>query len=285
MNKKWIAEFLAVVISLSSMTPLGASDILLPSHGREIVAQTEVAYQRGDYDLFLEQLHEQYENAGEAGALRGVFESAKAAFAAAEEKGTANFTEQRKRVQILSKQRNEALREAVANSPEREIAQKVHTITAFSLSKNQKEVLDELDQLKLHVPDNADGVIQNKISALETEYYIKSLLLDIAGSRSGSDAETLQKKKIALNLEKLDKMEEAAKGAGDVKWAAKIGSARIASSADHAYKIDLNSLNELADGKVDPKNSVEEKVKDVMISYQQKRADAYQDQIGEIAQK
>ncbi len=277
---KWIAEILAIAICTSSITPLHGEEAQLPSAGKQIVIEAETAYQKGEYDTFLEQLHEQYQNAGKAGALRGVFESAKATI-----KPRSSPENYKAQVKELEKKRNERLLEAIEENPDAAIAKKVDSVIFFTLPEEFNNVLSELDSLKYKLPEDTKGSIENKVSALETEYYIKSLLLDIASHRSNSDPDQLAKKKIALSLEKLDKMESAAKEADDIIWIKKIQIAKAAYRADKAYRIDLSVLQSLAVGRINPENAVEKSVKQIMMDYLEQKRVSLDQRTAEIAKK
>lgn len=283
MLKKWIAKGLAIALCAGAIVPLSADESQYSVSGVQIVTEVEASYQKGDYDVFLEQLHEQYQRAGKAGVLRGVFESAKAAMPT-----TATDEDRQKyRSQIasLEQERNQQLLDATSDSKESPIAQKVDAIASFKISQEQADILAELDALKYQIPADAKATMENKVSALETEYYIKSLLLDIANQKSGSSAEELNKKKIALTLKKLDIMEASAKEFNDEIWMKKIALAKEGFRADKAYKIDVDVLKSLAADKFDPQNPVEEKVKGIMIDFLAERSTRTDQYIAELAQK
>jgi len=283
MMNKWIAELLAIAISIGSWTPLYGNETHLPSSGKQIVAEVETSYQRGQYDTFLLQLHEEFQNAGRAGALRGIFESAKAALP--KETDTERLEKHKESVLSLTRERNQRLLDAISEKPDLEIAQKVDSVVYFSLAPDQGDILAKLDSLKYKIPESAEGTAENKISALETEYYIKSLLLDVASHRSNTFSDDLNKKKIALALEKLDKMEDAAKNSDDRIWIKKIQKAKQAFRVEKAYRIDLDVLQGLAAGKIDPENPIEEKVKAIMMDYLQQKRIGDEKHLSEIAQK
>ncbi|NGX60210.1 MAG: hypothetical protein KR126chlam3_01379 [Chlamydiae bacterium] len=265
--KKWIVEFLALIISMSSQNVLHGAEDHLPPVGVEIVQLVEDAYQKGDYNNFLNKLHEQYQNAGKAGALRGIFESAKAAMQITPEKITENRQRYRAGIRGQNQDRNQRLLDAIAANPSLAIVQRIDSIAFFSQSEEESAALIELENLKFHIPETEESTIENQISALETEYYIKSLLLDV-GSHHGKTNTDTTNKKIAITLEKLDKMEDAAKKNQNIIWLEKVRNARAAFLSEKAYRIDLNTLNELASGKIAAENSVEEKVKEIMMDYQ-----------------
>ena len=265
MLKKWIAEGIVAILAITSTPTLEGAN--LPSKaGETIVFEVQSRYENGEYDRFLKELHTEYEKAGAAGALRGIFESAKTAISTREDE--TSLQDYRAKMEELNKERNQRLLDAIAENPDLEIVQKVDSVVFFHLPVEQKAVLSELESLKFHIPETAEGTIENKISAIETEFYIKSLLLDISRIKSGNTSEELEKKKIALSFAKLDKMHTAAKEEGNKHWMKKIELAKAGFYADKAFKINLDSLAELANQKVVPQNTVEEKVKQIMMDYQ-----------------
>lgn len=265
MLHKWIVEGFIAILAITSTPALEGSEA--PTNaGKTVVTQVEERYNSGEYETFLEDLHTEYERAGKAGALRGLFESAKAAIQPQENEVA--LEAYRSKVDTLSKERNQRLLDAIAENPDLEIVQKVDSIVFFHLPTEQRDVLRELDSLKYHIPETAEGTIENKISALETEYYIKSLLLDVSKIKKNNTSDELEEKKIALGFAKLDKMESAAKNLGDKNWMKKVALAKTGFSSDKAFRIDLESLQKLAIGTANPQNPVEEKVKEIMMDYQ-----------------
>lgn len=268
--KKWIAEALALIISFSSQSVLHGSETHFPKAGKEIVQQVEESYVKGDYDIFLSELHEQFQNAGKAGALRGIFESAKVSMQKTPEQIEETRQKYATKIKQLNQERNQRLLDAIAENSNLAIVQRVDSVAFFSPSEKQSTLLSELENLKFHIPETAEGTTENKISALETEYYIKSLLLDV-GSHHGKTNSDTTKQKIALTLQKFDKMEDAAKKNKDTNWLEKVQKAKPAFLAEKAYRIDLDVLNDLAIGKIAAENSVEEKVKEIMMEYLQQK--------------
>jgi len=268
--KKWIAEALALLLSVSTQTALYGAETTTPQSGKEIVRAAESSYSKGEYSTFLAKMHEQYQNAGKAGALRGIFESAKSAMQITPEQIEQSREKYRNEIKKLNQERNQRLLEAIADNPSLSIVQRVDSIAFFSQSDEESKLLSELENLKFHIPETAEGTIENKISALETEYYIKNLLLDVANHVGKTNIDQTEKR-IALALEKLGKMEQAAKENKAPNWEEKIQKVRAAFLADKAYRMDLAILNDLAEGNVAAENSVEEKVKQIMMEYQQQK--------------
>ncbi len=281
--QKWLGEIFALLISLSSINQLHGDQ--QTDRGKEFVRQVETSYQNGEYDVFLSQLHQEYQNAGKAGAIRGVFESAKSAIKDSPEEIKEKIEDNRKELAELRKERDKQLLEAITTNPQLPIADKVDSVVFRNTSSEQIQVLKELDNLKYHIPETAIGTIDNKISALETEYHIKSLLLDVASQTANTPSSGLKNNRIALGLEKLDKMEQAAKEANDKIWIKKIQIAKQAFRSEIAFNTDFQVLQALAMGTVQPQNSVEEKVKEIMIDFQSKKQGAYDRNLAQVTQK
>lgn len=266
MKKKWIAEGLVLLVSFTACNPLHGSESHSIPSGKAIVAEVEVAYKKGKYDSFLEQLDQQYKKAGKAGVLHSVFKKAKTSL-----KKQQSLTDSEDKLQKLTQERNQRLLTLIEKSPKAEIAERIDSIVYYALQPQQTAFFDELEALREKVPEANGSTVENKISALETEYYIKSLLLDIANLHSGTSFEELQAKKTALILEKLDRIEDVAKDFDDVTWRKKIQQAKPFFLAHRAYQIDSSHLKAMANGSISPQNSVEEKVQAIMMDYQQQQ--------------
>lgn len=276
--KKWIAEFLALIISISSQASLHGAEGILPSNGQAIVQEIETAYSHGQYDSFLRDLHDQYQKAGKAGALRGIFESAKSSMKLTPEKIEETRKKAHEKVEELNRDRNQRLQDVIGENHDFSIAQKIENVISYSQDEQDREVLSELEALKYHIPETAQATLDNKISALATEYYIKSLLLDAGAHHKKTNAD-LRKKKIALNLEKLNKMKQSAQENENFQWIQKLERAKNAFLSESAYQIDVEELNGLATGKIATQNSVEEKVKEIMMDYLQQKQDLFPSEI------
>ncbi len=266
MLKKWFAELLAIAISASSLSPLHGEDLRFPPAGREIIADVEISYQKGEYDNFLQQLHEQYERAGKVGVLSQVFQNAQKK--ALDETTAPKIFE---KIKELKQERNRRLLEAISDDPNTEIAKKVDAVVYSSINPKYTDVLKEFHALKNQIPQTAEGSVENKISAIEIEYHMKSLLLDIANHHSQSSLDELDKKKIALILEKFDGIEDVIKSSSEMSWTEKIQNVRQATLLRKAEVMDLNVLIDLATEKISAINAIEEKVKSIMMDYLQKK--------------
>lgn len=267
--KKWFTEAIVLILSLFSQTALEGIEHL--KSGGAIVQEIDRAYKRGDYDAFLKNLHTHYETAGKAGTLRAIFSNAKKAMHGPHSETLAKLKRHRQSLARVDKTRNQRLLEAVSGNPDLEIVQKVDTVVFTAMTDEQEAILMELEALKFEIPESAKAVIGGKISAIETEHYIKSLLIDIHDHMAPSELEDLERKKTVIQFAKLDRMGEAAKEYGDKPWMAKIEEAQVAFRVKRALERDYAGLCRLASGEVAPQNSVEVKVKAVMMDYLEER--------------
>jgi len=236
-----------------------------PVAGKQVFGEVETAYQRGEYDKFLRALDEQYRRAGQAGALRGVFETARTVL---QDKAQEFQEAQKEKIAKLDKDRNRRLLEAVELLPNSAIAKTVDQVVFFKLAPQFQDVLSELASLKYVLPKEGGGIAE-QISALETEYMIKSHLLHIGNHLSESSKEDLGKKKIALSLEKLSRMKTIAREGKDPVWEEKIATAQLAFRIRNAFQWDLQTLRSLGEGELSAKNPVEENVQQIMMEYLQ----------------
>lgn len=268
--KKWIAEILILLMSITSQSYLHGNEKNVPRSGKEIVIEAETSFSVGQYDKFLKQVHQEYQKAGKAGTLRAVYHNAKAALTASPEAKQAMRENYRSKIKLLNEQRNQKLLEAIGENPDLAIVKRVDSIAFHTQPDEDLDLLEEFDSLKLQVPSDAKATIENKVTALEVEYYIKTLLLEAGAHHKKTNAD-LTKKKIVLHLEKYKKMKDAAEQIDEGEWVQKIQRLRKAYLTDRAYKIDLIALNDLATGKIAVENSVEQKVKEIMMEYLQQK--------------
>jgi hypothetical protein len=261
MLKKWIAKLTLIALSIGVIVPLQA---YTSSSSRQIEI-LEASYANGEYDTFLAELDEQYKRAGKAGVLRGLFESVKKVNK--DESVSAQVEAIRATREQRDKERNRRLQEIATANPDLEISQKIQSLTSSPLSEQEKQILKELSALKIHIPEDTAPTIENKISALETEYHIKMLLLRGALFQSKTPSDNLHQKLQALTLQKFDRMEKAAKEYQSQEWMEKIA---IAKEANHHLSVSAEESKELfalvTDAR-EPQNAVEEKVKQVMMDY------------------
>lgn len=281
--KKWILEILLLSFSFSTLPSLHGEEIL--PDGAQVVVEIEADYQKGTYKDFLTQLHKQYERAGKAGLLKAIFEKAKT-------KGRKKFDDPKvlealakykQTMKLLDEKRNTLLKEAIQEQPDLDIARRVQAVVSFPSDPEHKQLLDEFEKHKFKIPENPVGSLESKIAALENEFYMKSLLLDVAAVRA-KKAVKFNKKKVVLMLEKLSKMENVAKSFKDSYWQSKLDRAKEAFHAENVYKIELDNLESLAQGKVEAKNDVEQKVKEIMMDYLQEKTSSFKP-VAEIVQK
>lgn len=256
-----LVSLLFVFMTLTSFNVYGA-----PLSGKETVLNVETAYNRGDYTRFLRDLDREYKRAGKAGALRGVFEVARTV---SHEKPTqklaADVMEQLRNVE---QKRNRRLLQVIEHSSPTKMAQIIDEVVFNAPSKEEITLLQQFSAFKEELHENHEQLFLDQVSTLEMEYVIKAHLLNIGHIRSGSSAEELAKKKMALHFEKFARMQQIARKKGEKTWVEKIEQARVADKRQTALNWNLYLLQEASiDSQLAEKN-VEEKVKQIMMEYQ-----------------
>lgn len=232
--------FVGIPFMLLCTSPLQASG--LPS-GKEIVCQGKECYERGEYKAFMAELQTEFERAGKAGLLKSMFEKMK----------KANGKSSPPDLEQLRK-RNQRLLEACAEHPNLEICKRVDNVVFFSLTQEQREALQAIESLRYKLPSGkVFSSLEEKLSLIETEFYMKAAMLEIAFDKSKTDLETRIKKQEALVLEKFAKMQRVAKD--DPTWVERLALARKATEECLANQFDWQVLKDLTSGKIPPPSS------------------------------
>lgn len=262
---KWVFKLFAFTFFLWKQAALHGENSLMS--GIQFVHEIDSSYRNGEYDAFLSSIHTHYESAGKAGALRWIFQNTKKAVGDTHH-NTLDYLERNGcKIAELSKKRDQRLLHAISENPDLDIVQKVDSIVFTGITLEQEKILAELEILKFHIPETSEATLENKISSLETEYYIKELLLNVVDHVSKSIKDDLKKKKIVIQLAKLDKMYDVATEYGEKTWIEKLKKAKSAYRAKRALSMDYKLLQSLGRGTKNPENSVEKKVKEIMIEY------------------
>lgn len=229
--------FALLPLMLLCTKPLRSDE--LPS-GKEMICQGKECYDRGDYKAFIAELNAEFERAGKAGLLKGMFEKMK----------NANGKNSSSDLEHLRK-RNQRLLELCAEHPDLEICKRIDRVVFFSLTQEQKEALQAIESLRYKLPvGKIPSSLEEKLSLIETEFYMKAALLEIAFDKSKPDLQTRIKKQEALALEKFAKMQRAIKE--DPIWTERIALARKATEECLANQFDWQILKDLASGKLPP---------------------------------
>ncbi|MCI0382463.1 MAG: hypothetical protein L0207_05390 [Chlamydiae bacterium] len=240
-----------------------------------IVKHVEREYAQGKYQKFLKSLDEEYARAGKAGLVRNLYDylkkKNKLGFLAnaKDEKTRAIYKNWHDELGNLAKQREEKLKQICVDQTGLDICLLITRVVSFSLDPKEEEAFRYLEILHYYLPDNNKSTPENKLAAIEMEYHMKKLLLD-AVSLGKKEKQDLHEKRIVLALEKLNKMVDVAKSFGG-KWDEMISIAKNSFGKFYGHQIDLDHLQELAEEKIQPANETEQKAKEIMGDFLEKR--------------
>lgn len=234
----------------------------LNSPAVQIVKEAEAGYQSGKYKHFLEAVQVEFERAGNTGLVGQAHKALKGS--------SAKFDEVSKKSDQLMAERNQKLLVAVEGHDDLAITEKVKSIAAYAPAKEEGAALKYIEKLIYKTPTSKEMDLEEKIAAIEFEYFAKTSFLGLAlGQKEGKKLN--EDKRIALQLEKLDKMEKAVAASADETWKKRIQLARQGFEAHYIHQLEMAYFKDLAIGVVQPQNDVEGKVKEIMIDYLAKR--------------
>ena len=167
--------------------------------GSAIVEKVRIDSKNGKYIEFLKEMDKDYNEAKANQGLEGLIELRK-------EAGKANIhPEFARSYDTIQASKNEQLLNAVGNDNSA-FAQKVRSAAA-SFSKDDQV----LRSLNFKAPGTAETKDENSVIDIDLEYYYKSIHLDSSGDATADRKE----KHIALELEKMDRLVQAAKSFED----------------------------------------------------------------------
>lgn len=246
---RYISKVLAVLLC--------ASPLMADGLGREVVSKTREAYAQGQYDEFLSQMEKDYQDSLRQNHLEGLAALRDAAHVqlSAEERAELD-----KKFFALKKERNKQLLAAIRGQEETEFVKKVRSLATE---------LPEHNLIDFHImsPGSSDSQEVNRLAELDLELEYKLIHLD-APLAKGDSVDMRREKQLALKMQNADRMA----GLGAVFQDADLKT-RIAQYTSHsdeylAREWDATDLHALGKGKIQPQNPLEEKVAEILASYQ-----------------
>jgi TolA-binding protein len=225
--------------------------------GKERVAKIRAAYEKGQYDEFLAKMDREYK----AGDLDGLIQMRQREVPVAfQEKWEQQFLD-------LQKQKNRDLMNVVSDKDDSIFAEKVRSLAANISTPEQEKGISKLHSLLLMAPKTGANEDENKLIDIDLEYEYK--LLHAALPTDDVSPEERSDYQIALRMEKMDQMKEAAKYFQDHSLKTAVGLAAANLDLRLARNLDGADLNALAKGKVKPSTQLEESVYLILSSYQE----------------
>lgn len=232
--------------------------------GKDTVASIRSSYENGEYNSFFKEVDESYKTADLKGLIEMRNKQVPLEF---QEEWSEKFV-------ILQKEKNQELVAALSEKDSSLFAQKVRSVAADLLTPEQEKALARLNSFISMAPNAGANADENALIQIDLEYEYKLLHADLPGKDASSQERLSQQ--IALRMEKMDKMVKASKNFQDMQLKACVGIASDTLDARLARNLDGKDLNALLKSKA-PQGATEEKVLDILSSYQGKFADLMKD--------
>ena len=241
-----------------------------PETGHELVAALRQEYTEGKFNSFLDGLEDDYQDLEKSGRLAEFASMRQAPEADSKLNDLARHYEAL--APDLQQQRDSELKE-ICQGQDAEIAcKRVQSATAET-DQDQQEAMSYLADLRFKTPEQAANDDERKLVEIDLAYEFKLVHLDVQ-RLSGEDSD-LQQKQIVLGMEKIEKMQDAAKGFSDQSLKKKIDLAAKGYDVRQSQIIDMRDL--VAASKK-PSSDLDRKIGAILSSYKSKKDNLYQNE-------
>ena len=264
--------FLGTMIALPETAPRENTQVIEIKQTKPATALVDEVVQEfneGKYRSFLSRLDKQWAKDRTEFQMNSLLDERKKV-ASLPSKNPKEAESYAKASEIILKERDQALIELCMNSPASPESTSIKNMIFLTLSADQRKSLDYLYSLKLMFKGDGKTPLENELINLDVEYWLKSRSLDVATLEQKESLETSLKKQLALDLEKLEKMKDAALKDPDSAAGHAILVAYGVYPKYKAVLLEESRLNLLAKGMIAPDSPFEEKAKKVMQSFNEK---------------
>lgn len=229
--------------------------------GSDIVSQVRSSYEKGEYSEFLSEMDASFSGADLSGLIQMRQKQIPIEF---QEEWERQFLE-------LQKEKSSELLSAVSDNDDSMFAEKVRSLAANLLSPEQEKALSKLNSFISMAPGTGANADENALIDIDLEYEYKLLHAELPAS----DISPQERKALALALrmEKMDQMVEAAKSFQDHSLKEAVSIAAASFDARLARNLDGADLNAWAKGKAKPSSGTEETIYSILSLYQGKFSD------------
>lgn len=226
--------------------------------GKETISTIRAAYEKGEYDTFLQKMDGSYSQAVSEKGLDNLIEMR-------QKDVPVDFqNEMEAQFVALQKQRNEALLTTLSDDDSSIFAQKVRSLASNPSTPEQEKAISLLNNLISKAPNSGKNGDENKLIDIDMEYEFK--LLGAAVPMDDISPQQRQEYQMALRMEKMDKMLEASKSFQDHALKQAVGLTAANFDERLARNLDGIEIHTYLKGK--PANDAEEKVASIISSYQ-----------------
>jgi hypothetical protein len=235
--------------------------------GQDTVARVRRSFESGGYDAFLANLESDYAQVVTSGQFTKFVEMRSTPPANEKLSQLSKHWEELHHQLIL--ERNRQLLD-ICNGNDQLVCKQICAI-AQEMKNADREALQYLSSLRFKTPMMAKNDDERKLIDLDLESEFKTVHLDMQYAEKPFDNRS--EKHLAVNMEMLKKMQEAAKTFNDRDLKNKIERAVAVFDIWQARNFDLNHLLRIAQK---PSTDLEKKAAQIMNDYKAKKDDLYQ---------
>lgn len=229
-------------------------------------------YNEGKYQPFLRQVHESYIDANKKWEYNSILEERKKLSTVVQDFDSPKTDTFKKKIAKLQEAENREIADLCISEPNSVLIREIKDMLFFTPSQYEQESLQYLANLNWKFKGDGKTPLENKLIEIDTEFWLKSLSLDLLATQNKIDAKTYEKRSAVLHLEKLRQMQLVCqdqeihpKIRGYIETAKKIYPKVHASSLTRKY------LHNLATGKSQPQNQTEAKLQAIVTRYHLKQ--------------
>ncbi|MEM8727587.1 MAG: hypothetical protein AAGE99_02585 [Chlamydiota bacterium] len=249
--------------------PVQSKEVALSK--QKMIDEVLVEYQAGHYNNFLKQSDDKYHQAEKKWKNNELLEQRKKFSSMIHNYGIDKTDKFKQAIATLHRAQGQELIEVALNHPNEKISREVRDMLFFCPNKKEEESIEFIHNLSLK--SKGDGVtpVENKLIQIDTEFWLKSLSLEIAKTQSKMDEETFQKRFFVLQLEKIKQMSNACNNdLVDTKIKDLVDIASTVLPKVYASASTRKHLIALGRGKITPQTLAERELQAVMVKYLQK---------------
>ncbi|MDJ0651714.1 MAG: hypothetical protein QNJ27_01695 [Simkaniaceae bacterium] len=272
------------------LIPFLATTLTLLLTGREILAQSEPVqsrqiaspeqkmidevlydYHAGKYNNFLKKVDDEHREAEKKWKNNDLLEQRKKLSSMIHDYGIDKADAFKQKIAALHHARDQELIEIALNHPNERISREVRDMIFFCPSKHEEESIAFIHNLGTKFKGDGVTPIENKLIQIDTEFWLKSLSLEIASTQNKMDEETFQKRYLVLQIEKIKQMSEACKGdlvEGKIK--SLVDTASTVLPKVYASASTRKHLTALGKDKTAPQTPAEKELQAIMVKYLEK---------------
>lgn len=273
-------KFLLVPLMMAALTLPGfaeeksqslQTEVIQAPHHSKFLDQVLKSYQEGKYTSFLKRMDSNYQAAHKNWEYDSILEERKTLSSTVQDFESHKTDNFKKKMTALHEEENRELVDLCISSTSCPLTREIKDMVFFTPSAQEQESLHYISGLCWKFKGDGKTPLENKLIDIDTEFWLKSLSLDMLLTQNKIDRQTFIEQKAVLQLEKLTQMQLASQGEDvDQKIRNHIETVQKIYPKVQASSATRKQLHDLAIGKTQPQSPLEEKVKIIAVKYHEK---------------